>query len=131
MKHTIAITLSALIAIGGLASFSGNSSAQQKIAKSQLVGTWTLISCTGANAGTPPFCVNPSGRLVMEASGRYILVIAARGRPKFVGTATRAARTADEYKSVAQGFVGNFGTWTFNEADQTLVAHEEAALIPN
>ena len=115
----------------GLASFPGSSNAQQKLVKGQLVGTWTLVSCTGANGGTPPFCVDPNGRLVIDASGRYLQLVAARGRPKSTTAGNRNAITAEEYKAVAQGVVANFGTWSFNEADQSLTAHIEAALFPN
>ena len=132
MKRFIAIGVSALFAAGTIAFVSGGAFAQQKVAKAQLVGTWSLVSCTGANAAaTPPVCVNPNGRMVMDASGRYILVMAAKGRPKFVGTATRVGRSADEYKAVAEGFAANYGTWTFNEADQSAVAHIEVAMVPN
>jgi hypothetical protein len=125
--------MSALFAAASVAFVCGGAFAQQKVTKAQLVGTWSLVSCTGANAAaaTPAVCVNPNGRMVMDASGRYILVMAAKGRPKFVRTATRVGRSADEYKAVAEGFAANYGTWTFNEADQSAVAHVEVAMVPN
>jgi hypothetical protein len=122
------LSVFALLVIG-LVSFPAT--AQQKVAKDQLVGTWTLVSCTGANGGTLPYCINPNGRAVLEASGRYMLIIAARGRPKFTGAFNRATSSAEEYKAVAQGLVAQFGTWSFNEADQTQTDHAEAALSPN
>ena len=39
--------------------------------------------------------------------------------------------SAAEYGEAARAFVGNFGTWTVNEADKTLTQRYEAALIPN
>ena len=130
MKRLSVLGLSFLLAMG-MASFPGSSDAQQKLVKDQLVGTWTLVSCTGANGGMPPFCMDPNGRLIIDASGRYIQVIAARGRPKSTTDGNRAEITPERYKAVAQGVVANFGTWSFNEADQTLTAHVEAALFPN
>lgn len=131
MKRLSVLSLFAIAAMGAT-SLSYESMAQQRLTKAQLVGTWTLVSCTGANNnGKPPWCSDPNGRIVMDASGRYIQVIAARGRPKSTGDGNRADITPERYKAVAQGVVANFGTWSFNEADQTLTAHVEAALFPN
>jgi hypothetical protein len=129
-KQLSTFSVVAILAMG-LASFPGSSNAQQKLVKGQLVGTWTLVSCTGANSSPQTFCVDPNGRLVIDAGGRYVQVIAARGRPKSTPAANRTAITAEEYKAAAQGVVANFGTWSFNEADQTVTAHVEAALFPN
>jgi hypothetical protein len=131
MKRLSTLGLFAMLAVG-LASFPDSSNALQKLGKDQLVGTWTLLSCAGATGGTPPpECVNPNGRIMYDASGRYVEVIAARGRPKSTTTGNRSQVTPEEYKAMAQGLVAQFGTWSFNEADQTLTAHVEAALFPD
>jgi len=127
MKRLSVLTLSVMLAIA-MASFAG-SYAQQRIARTQLVGTWTLVSCVNAKGNTPPFCVNPNGRIMFDAGGSYTTVIAAGGRPR-LADAPRAARSAEEYKSVAMGLVAGFGTWAFNEADQTVTFHVEGALFP-
>jgi Lipocalin-like domain len=116
------------ITVLGLALVPGSIVAQQGALKQQLVGTWTLVSCDIKQ----PFCVNPSGSLSLDASGRYTWVLAARGRPKATTTAaTRADITPDYYKAIAQGMVAQFGTWSVNEADKTLTTHIEGALFPN
>jgi hypothetical protein len=38
---------------------------------------------------------------------------------------------AAEFGEAARGFAANFGTWSVNEADKTLIRKFEAALVPN
>jgi hypothetical protein len=122
------LSISAMTMLG-LALLPSGIVAQQGTLKQQLVGTWTLVSCDAKQ----PFCVNPSGSLSLDASGRYTQVLAARGRPKATTAANtpRADITPDYYKAIAQGMVAQFGTWSINEADKTLTTHIEGALFPN
>jgi hypothetical protein len=91
MKRLGILGLSAMLA-AGLASSPGSAVAQQKSLKEQLVGTWILVSCDYkvADGTTFPPCVNPAGTLSFDASGRYVGVIAARGRPKLTAGSPRA-----------------------------------------
>jgi hypothetical protein len=92
--------------------------------KEQLVGTWTLVSCSG------PWCAGNNGTAIYESNGRYAVIIAARGRPKANSSpANREAVPAEEYKAVAAGFFANFGTWSLNGA--TITHHIDGALFPN
>jgi len=131
------VSLSAIAMIAmSLSSLSSKASAQQKSLKEQLVGAWTLVSCdVTRNGAKQPFCADPSpnGILILDASGRYAAVLAARGRPKFSTspTSNRSEARAEEYKAAAMGVVANFGTWSINEADKTLTQHIEGALFPN
>ena len=129
MKRLSILSLSAMLA-AGLASSPGSAVAQQKSLKEQLVGTWILVSCDdkAPDGTTFPFCVNPAGTLSFDASGRYVVVIAARGRPKF--TAGRNS-PADEFKAATRGLGANFGTWSANDADKTITLHLEGAQNPN
>src|SRR6266404_1788032 len=99
----------------GLVLLPGRTVAQQKSLKEQLVGAWELVSCerTTANGSKQPYCVNPTGILILDASGRYAHIIAARGRPKLT-IVNRVDAPAEQYKAVAQGFTANFGTWSVN-----------------
>jgi hypothetical protein len=127
MKQLSILGLSAMLG-AGLAS-SGSAVAQQKSLKEQLVGTWILVSCDWARDGrTIPQCVNASGSLSFDASGRYIEVKAARGRPKVTAGPNSPA---DEIKAAMQGVLANFGTWSANDADKIITRHVEGALIPN
>lgn len=130
-RHVIGLSA---ITVLGLAASLGSAVAQQKSLKEQLVGSWTLVSCPTrlANGAQAPQCVDPSGILILDASGRYAQVLAARGRPKVSDNAgDRTKTSAEEYKGIAQGVVANFGTWSVNEADKSITRHFEGALFPN
>ncbi len=69
---------------------------------------------------TVPYCPpdpNPDGIWIFDASGRYAVAAAARGRPKL------STRSAEEYKAIATGYAASFGTWSVNEADKTLTLY--------
>ena len=129
-------SLSAITVIAmGLSLLSSNALAQQKSLKEQLVGTWTLVSSEAtAPNGTKQqyFGANPRGILMLDAGGRYAQVWGRADRPKFKASGNlRLDTPAAEYGEAARAFVGNFGTWTVNEADKTLTFHVEGALFPN
>jgi hypothetical protein len=106
--------------------------AQQGTLKQQLVGTWRLVSCDAILGNAkPPYCINPTGILMLDAGGRYALLIVAHGRPGGVRSSTAAQAPAEIIKAVAQGLLANFGTWSVNEADKTLTRHIEGALFPS
>jgi hypothetical protein len=100
--------------------------------KDQLVGTWTLVSCANPSLA---FCAGNNGIHMLDASGHYTWIIAARGRPKVTapnaaGGANRDAFTPEQYKSIAAGLFAQFGTWSVNEANKTVTFHVDGALFP-
>lgn len=129
MKRTKWLTLAVLVAMA-MGSLAATSYAQTRVTKEQLVGTWILVSCGNAKGNPPPYCVNPKGLLMVDEGGRYSYISAAGNRPRLTAGTAREARSADEYKSVSMGFAATFGTWVFDEADQTWTAHIEAAIFP-
>ena len=110
-------------------------SANAQSLKQQLVGSWILVSsdttpATGAKR--QDFGANPKGILILEADGRYAVVQGQPNRPKFKDTTNlRLGSTDAEYAAAARAFAANFGTWSVNEADKTLIRKYEIALIPN
>jgi lipocalin-like protein len=110
----------------------GQSAAQQKSLREQLIGAWELVLCerTTPKGATQPYCVNSIGTLILDASGRYAQMIAARGRPK-LSTVNRLDVPAEQYKAAVQGFLANFGTWSVNEKEKTVTCHYEGAMLPN
>jgi Lipocalin-like domain len=97
--------------------------------REQLVGAWALVSCSD-DPSIPGMsvCANPNGIYIFDASGHYAGIYTARGRPK--ASAGRNS-PAEELKTLVRGFVGNFGTWSVNEADKTITFHYDGALFPN
>lgn len=129
MKKVSAFTLLLVLAV---VLSPGQSAAQQKLLRDQLIGAWELVSCerTTPNGSKQPYCVNPIGTLIFDASGRYAQMIAARGRSK-LNTVNRFDASAEQYKAAVQGFLANFGTWSVDEEDKTVTRHYEGAMLPN
>ena len=121
--------LSAMTALG-LVVFPGAAVAQQKTLKEQLIGTWLLVSIeTMAKDGTKVslFGANPKGIIMFDAGGRYTQVQVRADRPRFKSS-NRLEGTPEENKAVLAGGVGQFGTWSVNEADKTITYHQEAVV---
>jgi Lipocalin-like domain len=109
--------------------------AQQRTLKEQLVGVWTLVATDVTPTNGPKredFGANPYGILILDAGGRYAVVQARKDRPKFTTTGNvRLDTPASEFGEAARAFAANFGTWSVNEAEKTLIRKYEGALIPN
>ena len=56
-------------------------------------------------------------------------MIAAKNRP-VIANPQRENVTPEQYKAIAQGVAAQFGTWSVNEADKTLIFHSEEGLFP-
>jgi hypothetical protein len=134
MNRRNILSLSAMTALG-LAILPTGAVSQQKTLKEQLVGAWTLVSSdTTLTNGTErqDFGANPKGILILDAGGRYAVVQGRPDRPKFKDTTNlRLGATAGEFAAAARPFAANFGTWSVDEADKTLIRRYEIALIPN
>ena len=99
--------------------------------KDQLVGAWALVACESGGA-LLPYCAGPNAITILDASGHYATIFAGRGRPKYdVKEPYRFNLSAEQIKSVTDGFVANFGTWSVNEADKKISYHIDGALFPN
>ena len=113
----------------------GDAFAQQNTLKEQLVGAWTLVSeeiTPSTGAKRQDFGANPKGILILDASGRYAVVQSKPDRPKFKASDNlRQDVPAAELGEAARAFAANFGAWSVNEADKTLIRRFEGALFPN
>jgi hypothetical protein len=106
---------------------------QQKSLKEQLAGAWTYVSVDIVRPDgtrTPLYGPNPSGLAIFERSGRYLLLTARAGQPKFASN-NRASGTAEEDKAVVQGSIAHFGKYVVNEADKTITFRIETSTFPN
>jgi Lipocalin-like domain len=133
MKRRSFLNLSAIAAL--TLAMAGSAAAQQKTLKEQLVGSWTLVS-TEATYPTglkrQNYGANPIGILIFDAGGRYAMMQSRPDRPKFKTTGNvRFDTPAAEFGEAAREFLANFGTWSVNEGDKTLIRRYESALIPN
>lgn len=132
MNRRHVLGLSVVTAVG-IALLSGSAVSQQKPLKAQLVGTWTLVSndnVTPDGTKRQIFGPDPKGIMILSADGRFALIATNPARPKFKGN-TRLDGTPEENKAAIAGTVAAFGTWSVDEAANTLITRIEGSLFPN
>lgn len=97
--------------------------------KSQLVGTWILVSETSSH-GTQPFGAQPVGIAIYDRSGHFSTQRMRADLPKFAAN-SRNGGTDAENRAVVQGIMSLFGTYTVDENTQTRLLHIIGASYPN
>ena len=105
--------------------------AAQTTAK-DLVGTWTLVSITLEQDGkkTDFYGPNPKGQQTFDPTGHFSEIITRSDLPKFESN-SRQAGTPEENKTVVQGSIAYFGTYSVSETDKTYTRHVESCTFPN
>jgi hypothetical protein len=101
--------------------------------REQLVGTWDLVSTYAEwQDGTrlDPFGPNPSGRYMLDATGRFSYMIYGSGRLKFASN-NRREGTPEENKATVQGVIAFYGIYTVDESARTVTWHVERCTFPN
>jgi hypothetical protein len=129
MMNLRGLSLCAIMA-ASLALVPGKVVAQQKTLKEQFVGTWILQSEeTWAKDGTKTALLgaNPKGILIFDAGGSFAQVQVRPDRPKFKSN-NRLEGTPEENKAVLAGGIGQFGTWSVNDADKSLSLHMDGVV---
>ena len=130
--HTLTLTTMALLFLG-VTLPSSDAVGQQKTLQEQVVGTWTYVSVDTVRpdgSRVPTFGPNPQGLASFDSNGRYVLLVARLGQPKFASD-NRMEGTPEENKAVVQGSIAHFGRYTVNEADKTITFHIETSTFPN
>ena len=100
--------------------------------KERFIGTWTLVSLTsgeGANQ-TLPYGPNPRGTMMVDANGRFSIMVMRSDLAKFVSN-NRMSGTPDENKAVVQGSIAYFGIYSIDEATHVLTVNVEGSTFPN
>jgi hypothetical protein len=130
MNRPIALALVTTALLGSVL-WAGTASAQSL--KDQIVGAWILASTDNtAPDGSKQqiWGPNPTGMLVLDASGRFTQIIVRSDRPKFKAN-NRMQGSAEENAAAVQGTTATFGSWSVNEADKTLTVRNEGSMFPN
>jgi hypothetical protein len=130
MRRIPTAALSALIATTVSLGI-GEVNAQQKSMKEQLAGAWTLVSVDQTSAdGTKHqlFGANPKGLMILDPSGKYVLIITQSGREKFKAN-SRIQGTPEENTAAVKATTASFGTWSVD--GNTMTVRIEAGLYPN
>ena len=113
--------------------FSDYAVAQQKTLKQQLIGTWDFVRTEATQADGQkilPFGANPKGVNIFTEDGHFVQIQIADGLPKFASN-SRVTGTPEENKTVVQGTLALFGTYTVDEAKKLIVYKVESSTFPN
>jgi Lipocalin-like domain len=138
-RTPLAMTTTALCLAVSLSS--GDSLAQQKTLKEQLVGTWTLVSSDQVRldgSKLKQFGANPKGINVFDANGRFFLMIAS-SRFLVIASADNAKivsydpskTNSEEIVSLIVEPMAYYGTYTVDETERVAILHLEASTFPN
>lgn len=131
-RNTLISTTMAVL-FSTMALTSSEAIGQPKPLKEQIVGTWTYVSVDTVypdGRRVPLFGPHPQGQAVFDSNGRYMLMTARAGQPKFASN-NRLEGTPEENRAVVQGSIAHFGKYAVNDADQTITFHIEASTFPN
>jgi hypothetical protein len=130
MNHVSAIAFAAVMS-AALAASIGSAPAQQKSMKEHLSGAWNLVSVDQTSPDGKKhqlFGPNPKGVMILDASGRYVLIITKSGREKFKAN-SRIKGTPEENTAAVLATTASFGTWSVE--GNTMTVRIEAGMYPN
>jgi hypothetical protein len=99
------------------------SAASAQSIKEKLAGTWILISSQDTRPDgtkTDAFGPNPLGMLMFDASGHFSQIFMRADLPK---TESRNKGTPEQDRAVVAGSNAYFGTYSVDEASQTINQH--------
>ena len=130
IKNALTATL-----IGGVALFGSSAAwAQQTAAnmKQQLVGTWIVTSqyVQQGDKRVEAFGSQPKGAFMFDQDGHFSNILMKSDLPKFAAN-NRVKGTAEENRSVVQGSIAYFGTYSINEKDGSVTFAIEGSTFPN
>jgi hypothetical protein len=119
----------AAIAVLGLAMLPGNTVAQTKSLKDQLIGTWIFVSSVNTRADGSKFDAwgaNPKGTTIFESNGHYAFMLMRSDLPKFTD---RSKTTPEQGKAVVEGSIAYYGTYTVDEQSKTATLHVDGSTL--
>jgi hypothetical protein len=123
------LVAAALLVTGGLSL----TSAQGRTLKDRFVGTWRLVNIETRNAkgeivgpANPNANQNRTGYIIFDDAGYMAVTIMPLGRKKAAG----AQITDEEAQAALAGYAAYFGTFTFNEKEQSVTYHVEGSVDP-
>jgi Lipocalin-like domain len=99
---------------------------------SSIVGSWSLVSLKVYRSGTAVELLGPhaSGRLMFGSDGRYALIGVRGDLPDFKA-GNRSLGTAEENRAVVGGSLVDFGTFSLDRTEDTIVFRVEKSTLPN
>jgi hypothetical protein len=122
MNMRKALTLSAVLALA-LSCLPGQTMAQQKSLKEQLIGTWNLVSVSEVfqdGKTQNPWGPNVKGAVTFDPNGKMLFMIIGADLPSPSGKPQESGRLVVAY----------FGTYAVDEAAKTITYTAERATTP-
>src|SRR3977135_768812 len=116
----------------GLA-LSGVAFAQQKSAKEEIAGAWTLVSVTSEmddGKKGEPFGPSPKGVIIFSSDGHFSLFQSRAEIPKIAGN-DRAKATPEEAQAIVASTIAYYGTYSIDENSKVMSVKLEASTFAN
>jgi hypothetical protein len=129
----------ALVAVGLGLALSGAAFAEQKSAKEQIVGAWTLVSVTSETDDgkkAEPFGSSPKGMIIFTNDGHFSLFQSRAEIPKIAAN-DRAKATPEEAQGIVASSIAYYGTYAIDEkagvmsVNLATSTYANVAAIPN
>lgn len=86
----------------------------------EMAGSYTAVVANN-------FGPAPKGSLMLDANGRFSIVLMRNDLPKFAGARTKG--TPEEYKATVEGSLAYYGSYTVKDGE--IFLHIEASTYPN
>ena len=123
----------ALLAVGLSLGLSTAVLAQEKSAKEQIIGAWTLVSVTSEMDGGKkgePFGSSPKGVIIFSKDGHFSLFQSRAEIPKIAAN-DRAKATPEEAQAIVASSIAYYGTYTLDESTRVMVVNLAASTYAN
>jgi hypothetical protein len=123
----------ALVAVGLGLALPGAAFAQQKPAKEQIVGAWTLVSVTSEmddGKQAEPFGASPKGVIIFASDGQFSLFQSRAELPKIAAN-DRAKATPEEAQSIVASSIAYYGTYAIDENTKVMSVNLAASTYAN
>jgi hypothetical protein len=106
---------------------------QQKLAKEQIVGAWTLMAVTSEledGQKGEPFGPSPKGVIIFSSDGHFSLFQSRAEIPKIAAN-DRSKATPEEAQSIVASSIAYFGTYSIVENTKVMVVNLSASTYAN
>jgi len=123
----------AFVVVGLSLALSGVAFAQQKSAKEQIVGAWTLVSVTSEmddGKKGEPFGPSPKGVIIFSSDG-YFSLFQSRAEISKIVANDRAKATPEEARSIVASSIAYYGTYSIDENTKLMVVNVAASTFAN
>jgi hypothetical protein len=107
--------------------------AQQKSAREQIVGAWTLVSVTSEmddGKKGEPFGPSPTGVIIFSSDGHFSLFQSRAEIPKIAAN-DRAKATAEEAQGIVAPSIAYYGSYSIDENTKVRVVNLAASTYAN